>query len=589
MEGVSYESASIAGTNGLGKLIYFYDDNHITIDGTTSISFTEDRARALRGARLARAARRGRQRARFAARSDRECSGGDLAAVDRSSVARTSPTARRKAVDTAKAHGSPLGADEVAAAKKALGWDPDKHFFIPDEVARAHEPGRPRQRARDGVERALRAAGRRRSRRNASAGTPRGRAASARGSCRSGRRARSSRRATPARQTMQAFKDAVPTMIGGAADLVESTKTEFVGARALLRQLGRPQHRVRHPRARDGLDRQRHRRARRLREAVRLDVPHLQRLHAAGGAAVGADGAAGRLGVDARLRRARRGRPDAPAGRDVRGAARDPEPLVRAAGRRERDGVGVEGRARAHRRAGCALALAAEGADARPLRPRARVGPRARRVHAVGVGLVARPDPDRDGRRGRARARGGPQARRGRDRRARRVDAVLGALRGAVGRLPRRGAAARGEGAALGRAGRVARLGEVGRRPRRLDLDRAFRRLGAGQRPSSSSSATTWTTWLRARRHCWSVSREGGGGGEDVPLGGGAGVLHRGRAAGGAPRGDRGSARTGMRSRWCRPTGARCRSASRSTRGASQGSKSYEGGGGLRPPRRPPA
>ena len=44
MEGVSYEAASLAGTNGLGKLVYFYDDNHITIDGTTSISFTEDRA-----------------------------------------------------------------------------------------------------------------------------------------------------------------------------------------------------------------------------------------------------------------------------------------------------------------------------------------------------------------------------------------------------------------------------------------------------------------------------------------------------------------------------------------------------------------
>src|SRR3954469_2722740 len=44
MEGVSYEAASLAGTNGLGKLVYFYDDNHITIDGTTAISFTEDRA-----------------------------------------------------------------------------------------------------------------------------------------------------------------------------------------------------------------------------------------------------------------------------------------------------------------------------------------------------------------------------------------------------------------------------------------------------------------------------------------------------------------------------------------------------------------
>ena len=45
MEGVSSEAGSLAGTNGLGKLIYFYDDNHITIDGTTSISFTEDRAK----------------------------------------------------------------------------------------------------------------------------------------------------------------------------------------------------------------------------------------------------------------------------------------------------------------------------------------------------------------------------------------------------------------------------------------------------------------------------------------------------------------------------------------------------------------
>src|SRR5689334_14319221 len=43
MEGVSSEAGSLAGTNGLGKLVYFYDDNHITIDGTTSISFTEDR------------------------------------------------------------------------------------------------------------------------------------------------------------------------------------------------------------------------------------------------------------------------------------------------------------------------------------------------------------------------------------------------------------------------------------------------------------------------------------------------------------------------------------------------------------------
>ena len=105
-----------------------------------------------------------------------------------------------KAVDTAKSHGSPLGEEEVAATKQALGWDPDKHFYVPDEVyehmngvERGNEletewnddlralvggvPGRPREVGR-GVGRAHRLVGR----------------------CRSSRRARRSRRATPARR-----------------------------------------------------------------------------------------------------------------------------------------------------------------------------------------------------------------------------------------------------------------------------------------------------------------------------------------------------------------------------------------------------
>jgi len=227
MEGVSYESASVAGTNGLGKLVYFYDDNHITIDGTTSISFTEDRA------------------ARFEALGWHVQKVEDVNELDvlREAIANAQAETSRpsmiicrthigfgapNAIDTAKAHGNPLGADEVAAAKKALGWDPDKHFFIPDEVA-AHMnqvdrgnaletewEGRfatwseafPNDRERwdaawagriapwelpdfeAGEELATRAAG---------------------------------------KTVMQAFKDAVPTMIGGAADLVESTYTEFVG------------------------------------------------------------------------------------------------------------------------------------------------------------------------------------------------------------------------------------------------------------------------------------------------------------------------------------------------------------------------
>src|SRR5207248_9229566 len=133
MEGVSNEAASIAGTLGLGKLIYFYDDNHITIDGTTSISFTEDRgarfeaqgwhvqhvedANDLDGLRASIA----NARAETARPS---------LIVIRSHIAFGAP----RAVDTAKAHGSPLGEEEVRATKQALGWDPDKKFVVPDEV-----------------------------------------------------------------------------------------------------------------------------------------------------------------------------------------------------------------------------------------------------------------------------------------------------------------------------------------------------------------------------------------------------------------------------------------------------------------------
>ncbi|HEY8647712.1 MAG TPA: transketolase [Gaiellaceae bacterium] len=227
MEGLSYEAGSLAGTNGLGKLIYFYDDNHITIDGTTSISFTEDRAKRFDALgwhvqSVADVNDLGALRAAVANAQD-ETARPSLIIV-RSHIGFGAP----KAVDTAKAHGAPLGAEEVAATKKALGWDPDKHFYVPDEVyaqmnqvERGNEletewqqrfatwsqtfpdaretwdaawegkigPWTPPE-FKPGEELATRMAG---------------------------------------RQVMQAFKDAVPTMIGGAADLVESTYTEFEG------------------------------------------------------------------------------------------------------------------------------------------------------------------------------------------------------------------------------------------------------------------------------------------------------------------------------------------------------------------------
>ena len=232
MEGVSQEAASIAGHLGLGALVYVYDDNHITIDGSTTLSFTtEDKG------------------ARFEAYgwhvqhvTDAEDVGAIEAALQagrdeterpslivlRSHIAYPAPHAQ----DTAKAHGSPLGDAEVRATKERLGWDPDLTFHVPDEVrehmavvaergARLEREwderfaawanafpalredwdldhlGRPRAGWLDalpwfepGEELATRDAG---------------------------------------KKVLNAIRPYAPTMVGGAADLVESTKTELEG------------------------------------------------------------------------------------------------------------------------------------------------------------------------------------------------------------------------------------------------------------------------------------------------------------------------------------------------------------------------
>ena len=155
-------------------------------------------------------------------------------------------------------------------------------------------------------------------------------------------------------------------MVGGAADLVESTKTVFEGAGTFSRDFagrnvpfGVREHAM--GAIVNGLCLHGG-----MRQALRLDLPDLLGLHAPRGAALGAHEPAGRLGLDARLGRSRRGRPDAPAGRALRGAPRDPEPLAHPAGRRERDVVRLEGRARARGGAGRAPAHAAGRARARP-------------------------------------------------------------------------------------------------------------------------------------------------------------------------------------------------------------------------------
>jgi transketolase len=134
MEGVSSEACSLAGTLGLNKLIVIYDDNHISIDGSTDLAFTED------------VAKRYEAYGWFVQTVGGD--GNDIASFERALLAAQNENARPSLIklrthigygspnkhDTAEAHGSPLGDDEIRLTKKQLGWDPDNKLFVPDEA-----------------------------------------------------------------------------------------------------------------------------------------------------------------------------------------------------------------------------------------------------------------------------------------------------------------------------------------------------------------------------------------------------------------------------------------------------------------------
>src|ERR1700691_1463151 len=232
MEGVSQEAASIAGHFGLGKLVACYDDNRITIDGTTSISFDTEN-------HIARMHADGWHVQRVDDSEDVDALYRALAIARaeterpsfiqvRSHIAYPAPNA----VDTAKAHGAPLGEDEVRATKVAMGFDPELKFHVDARVyehmsllesgrvfqeewegrARAWSERYPQLieewervwsgRLRDGWQEAL----------------PSFKAGE-------GIATRSA-----GQKTMSTISAYGPTMAGGAADLVESTKTTFEGA-----------------------------------------------------------------------------------------------------------------------------------------------------------------------------------------------------------------------------------------------------------------------------------------------------------------------------------------------------------------------
>jgi transketolase len=134
MEGVSHEAGSFAGTLGLGKLIVLYDDNLVSLDGPTDLSFSEDVQK------------------RFEAyhwHVQSVADGNDLAALQKAIEAaqavkdepslikvRTVIGYGSPKAGTSKAHGEPLGAEDTKKTKEKLGWPADKTFYVPDESAK---------------------------------------------------------------------------------------------------------------------------------------------------------------------------------------------------------------------------------------------------------------------------------------------------------------------------------------------------------------------------------------------------------------------------------------------------------------------
>ena len=135
MEGISYEAASLAGFLGLGKMVYLYDDNDISIDGSTDITFKDDIEKRFEACHW---------------HVQRVDDANDIAALEKAIAAAKDETTQPSIIivrshigygspkqDTAGAHGAPLGADATRQTKEKLGWPLKPAFHVPDEV-RAH-------------------------------------------------------------------------------------------------------------------------------------------------------------------------------------------------------------------------------------------------------------------------------------------------------------------------------------------------------------------------------------------------------------------------------------------------------------------
>jgi transketolase len=230
-EGIASEAASLAGHLRLGKLVYLYDDNHIQLDGPTAMAWSADVL------------------ARFDAyhwHTQRVEDGNDIAAIT-ASIERASLDPRPSLIavrthigfgspnkqDSQKAHGAPLGPDEVRLTKEAYGWDPDRTFYEPAEALSLFREAIPRGEALvaewgrtfdayavaypdEAAELRRRLAGRLRD------GWAGGLPTYAVGEDVATRQA--------SQQAIAALTDPVPELFGGAADLSESNLTDVAGA-----------------------------------------------------------------------------------------------------------------------------------------------------------------------------------------------------------------------------------------------------------------------------------------------------------------------------------------------------------------------
>ena len=132
-EGVASEACSLAGHLGLGRLIAYYDDNKVQLAGPTSLSFSEDVGEryAAYGWHVLNVGEEVEvDRLEQATREAMEVSDRPSLIICRTHIGFGSPNKQ----DSSKAHGSPLGEDEVRATKEAYGWDPDRSFYVPEEA-----------------------------------------------------------------------------------------------------------------------------------------------------------------------------------------------------------------------------------------------------------------------------------------------------------------------------------------------------------------------------------------------------------------------------------------------------------------------